>query len=339
MQPLRPRGRALLATLTALLLARPPPVTAAARPVQSASHLEAAGRLAGLGPAAGALGWEGPLGPWGPLGELGPLGDHPWNPGRFLASLGDFSPMAARLSALGGPLSGEGPLGPSGPVGDVAYGSLLRSPRPATRALAAGGALVVLGPAGPLGALGPLGPLGPVGAHGFSPDPGGTYRDPGGAPVATVELVEPFSSRGQGHPFELVELVTEDAPQPLDTSFVLQGRVTPEAPDTVRVRSRSRQPVTILVLPLRSYRPFLGGAPTTPWGAAARLLRDVDLEVRGAGGRLLATSDSLELVDWVHLEARAGEVLEVTVRAKPRAQGLERPYRLVVVGATDRLPR
>lgn len=316
---LRPRSRPALAALLALAAG----AALAAAPDQglTARDLEADRRFVA---ASAALGWEGPLGPWGPLGELGPIGSNAWNPSRVMARLGGWSRLAGVLTTTGGPLSEDGPLGPGGPLAPAALAGL-RS-HPTLRELEPEGALSVLGPTGPLGALGPLGPLGPMGAHGFAPDPDGRYLASDGARMSEVPVP------GRGDPLELVEHLREaSAPETLDTSFLLEGSVSPEAPDGFRLRSSQDQLVTVLVLPLRSHRPFMGGLPDLPVAGFTRPLFDVDLEVVRGGAGPDRVSDSSELVDWIRFRALAGQTFEVRVRAKDR--GGRRPYRLVVVGS------
>ncbi len=315
---LRPRPLAVPA-----LLALAVSWASAASPEAPASAVLAADDP-GLAGARAALGWEGPLGPWGPLGELGPIGRNVWNPSRVMAGLGPWSSLADRLTSLGGPLSEDGPLGPRGPLAPASLESL--ATHPVLRTMAPGGPLSVLGPTGPLGALGPLGPLGPMGGHGFAPDAAGNYRAADGTAVHQVRVA------GRRRPMELVESYREGSqPDLLDTSFLLQGEVSPGADDVFRLRSACRQQVTLVALPLRSYRPFLGGLPDPPLTDGLRVLFDVDLSVTRTGDHPTVASDSTAAVDWIRFRAEPGETFEVRVSAKERGRG--RPYRLVAVGS------
>lgn len=268
---------------------------------------------------ASCLGDAGPLGAYGPLGTLGPMG----TPGSFDASrwidlLGHWDGLARQLAQRGGPLSEAGPLGPNGPLG-ASYTQVMPKLSGFTAHLAAGGLWTALGPVGPLGALGPLGPLGPMGAHGFKADGYGRYTTKDGQVQRTVNV--PW--QGTQRRYELVERYPADSAALMtdnDTSCMIEGAIDKkDETDAFKLTSAEAQVVTFVVLPEKQ-------------------LDDFDLAIHDGLGRLVAKSDSRGLIDFVQLQARAGEKFEARVTRRAHAHVLRADYRLVVTGAGANLP-
>jgi len=268
---------------------------------------------------ASCLGGAGPLGAYGPLGTLGPIG----TPGAFDASrwmdlAGHWDGLAKQLTQRGGPLSAQGPLGPSGPLGDT-YTTVMPRISGFAAHLAAGGLWTALGPVGPLGALGPLGPLGPLGAHGFKRDGFGRYTTKDGQVQRSVEV--PW--HGAPRRYELVERYPADSAALMtdnDTSCMIEGAIdTRDEADAFKLASAEAQVVTFVLLPEKQ-------------------LDDFDLAIHDGQGKLVATSDSRGLIDFVQLQARAGERFEARVTRRSHAHVLRADYRLVVTGAGAHLP-
>jgi len=120
------------------------------------------------------------------LGYLGPFGENWWNVTPYIDSEGDWSELSLSLAEIGGPLSEFGPLFLTTEEGQelTHYDFTPES----AYLLAAGGALMTLGPSGPLGVMGLMGPLGPHGAHGYSRDKTGEYVNKNGKRVKSIRV-------------------------------------------------------------------------------------------------------------------------------------------------------
>ena len=287
-------------------------------------------KVPGLSPgdylsAESAMGYNGPLGPFGPLAGLGPIGDNSWNISYWINGIGDWSTWSESITKAGGPLSTEGPLGYHGPVAEVQYYGIDNPGRTLfetndfavhTRAM---GVWSVLGPIGPLGALGPLGPLGPVGAHGFSSDSNGQYLY-NGKVVRTITVS--FDQNGTKRTYGLVEKYTESFAKTMsdnDTSFMVLGKSSSFSDiDSYSFNSSENQVVTITLIPEKG-------------------LDDFDIAVFDGENKLVATSNTLNMVEFIQLEVPAGKKLKVKVKCAASYHSLSSTYRLIVTGSTKYL--
>ncbi len=322
-------------------------VSPAVRTTYPGDPLLAADYLKPMGP----LGHYGLIGPWGPLGVAGPIGNDVWYPSTWLTGT-CWDGWAGMFAWYGGPMSEWGPLGPDGPLSDEAYHQALPNLGDFSKQLQAGGVWGVLGPVGPLGALGPLGPLGPVGAHGYGRTYDGGYVTSGGAVRRTVDV--PYGSTTRR--YELYEFYRDQYARDLgygnDTSFMVdRDYLAPGSTAEYRFTSTSTQWVTITIVPMwmRYDLATLSGYVTTAAGAhlnypsgAARgnaLVDDFDLRLTDDTGRVLATSDSVELADTTQIQVTAGTRLNLRVSYYQRGSylGYHDGYRLFVTGSTPYL--
>jgi hypothetical protein len=295
----------------------------------------------------GPLGHYGLVGAWGPLGQAGPVGDAAWNPSAWISGTA-WDQWASMLGWYGGPMSSWGPLGPDGPLSEEAYHQQLPSLGDFSKQTQAGGVWTPLGPIGPLGALGPLGPLGPVGAHGYRADGDGQYVS-GSAVRRTYDAPYGQDTRR----FELYEMYDPDFARRLgprnDTSFGVEQRglgvgTVQDYPFT----SAADQFVTVLVVPLwmrydlasvaACVTAAAGDHLDRPAGCAggADLADRYTVELRDAGGRTVAVSDSSEQVNWLQVRVPAGSTLTARVGYAGRGGyvGAHGGYRLFVTGSS-----
>ncbi|WP_158812395.1 hypothetical protein [Streptomyces fulvoviolaceus] len=302
---------------------------------------------ASLHNADGPVGYFGPIGAWGPLSDLGPLG-------RDLPAAFNWSDYASWLTAWGGPMRDSGPLGSGGPL--AAYNRPIQwfPPQPGGPhnfapcgvQLKTGGTSAALGPLGPLGPVGPLGPLGPRGGHLCPAGADGSYLC--GAEEVPTRTYVAGGREGQDRPYSLFEKYTKAFAQSLndkvgdeanDTSFMVT--TTPQddetaggtdtytftSPETVRGVAQASQWLTVVVTPT-GMRPDQWATRTEP--ADYRLtLRDENT------GRVVATSDADDRVNWIQVRVPAGARLTAAVTLRD-SRGLAHPgYNLTVTGSTD----
>ena len=145
---------------------------------------------------------------------------------------------------------------------------------------------------GVAGALGPLGYTGQVGGHGLKKDADGAFVDAEGAVQRTVDVA--------GKKFELFEFYDKDYAQSLannDTSWMVRAKAEGGG-DEFGFSSNSDQVVTLMVSPENIKDAF-------------------QIEVLDAAGKVIAKSDSDNLVNWIQLPASAGDNLKVRVQQRP----------------------
>lgn len=241
-----------------------------------------------------ALGRDGPLGSHGALGRLGPVADEPWSPSFWMNKVGDWSEKSAQLADRGGPGSALGPLGEHGPLG----ASQKNLDAALLEELKAGGLFAPLGPLGPLGALGALGYLGLVGGHGYMRNDEGAFVDESGKVVHTANVID---TDGKKKSFELVELYPEKVAKAArihDASWAIKGALTKDdvQGDAFRFAAKKGQTITLTVVPERAGDTMA-----------------VELIQRG---KVIARSESDQLVNWVHFEAPRSGTFEVRVTKK-----------------------
>lgn len=253
---------------------------------------------------------SGPLGSHGPLSRLGPLGDEPWNPSRWMKSIGGWEKLSNELTALDGPGSSKGPLGDSGALQH--RGKLKNIAPGLSEQLDAGGVFTALGPFGPLGPLGPLGYLGPIGGHGFAQDDKGRFVNEDGVVRTTDVMVQ-----GKKRSFELVEMMSaSDAKaETQDTSWMVRGTVAAKGEsDAIQFSPRGDRLLTLCVVPEKSSDVF-----------------SIELF---SGGKSIAKSDSDTLMNFIQIPVEKAEKLEVRVTLKKQAPKALHPAALAIEAAT-----
>jgi hypothetical protein len=156
--------------------------------------------------------------------------------------------------------------------------------------------------------------------------------------------------------YELYELYRDEYAHALgygnDTSFLVErSYLAPGGSVDYRFTSTSTQWVTINIVPMwmRYDLPTLSGHVATaagnqldyPSGAArgSALVDDFDLQLTDDTGRVLATSDSVELADTIQVQVAAGSrlTLRVTYYQRGSYVGYHDGYRLFVTGSTPYL--
>lgn len=263
-----------------------------------------------LNPYNGVLTSYGPLGPNGPLQKYGPVGKNDWNPSQWISGKNAraWNKTSQQITENGGPLSNFGPLGIMNPAN---IGNDFFPFWSMNRYLREGSSASILGPLGPHGVYGANGPLGPVGAHGFKIDPiSGSYLNAG----KSVKEV----SAGSGKSYELVEHYSREqawalsSKNKLDSSFVLDGALPPGTNHDLKVNAQKETWISFLVIPERSSEKFA-------------------VELIDSQGKIVATSDSERMMNYVQIRVPAKTPLTVRVRGvSEKASG---NYRLHVVSA------
>ncbi len=247
-----------------------------------------------------ALKHSGPLGSRAPLGPDGPLGQKAWNPSYWMQLFGSWSGLSKDLAKVGGPGSELGPLGSYGPASKQSLELLLKSMGPMAAELNAGGLFTALGPLGPLGALGALGYLGKVGGHGFVQDKNGHFVDDAGGQQRTTSV----EYQGQKRSYELVELYSEAQADQLgnnDSSWMIRGTLAPgDKEDTFAFTSAKEQLITLTAVPENGKDIFT-------------------LELLDDQGKVIAESNSKDLVNWIQIGADEARNLQVRVRREETA--------------------
>lgn len=253
----------------------------------------------------------GVLGSRGPLGYLGPFGENWWNVTPYLYSEGDWSELALSLGEIGGPLSEFGPLYLASNEGqelihyDFSPGSAYL--------LAAGGALMTLGPSGPLGVMGIMGPLGPHGAHGYSRDDSGEYVNKNGKRVKSIRV----KLENKTQTFSLVEFYKPGQAlqkSDLDSSFVSQDSLKRNEVHSYKVKLTGKRWVTLTAISLFD-------------------LDAIKLKVKDMSGNTLYESNDDLRTNFINLKTSNATSVVVEVSVLTSLQIFEKPYRLMVIEA------
>lgn len=278
-------------------------------PIRTASELE--GALERELPAALAsgvkavFGHEGVLGSRGVLSAYGAIGRHLHNPTYWMNSFGSWRGFAEVLTAFGGPMSNFGALGDFGPRSEFAQRFLRPLLGQLGQDLAKGGRYAVLGDSGPLSAIAALGALGPNGGTGYVLDPSGNFKDAQGDVVRTTQV----RYQGQTQRHDLYELYTENKASRMtsnDGSWMVRGQLDHRDSDGDRFhfKVKAGQHLTVLATPERRGERYA-------------------VELLDKRGKLLARSDSTQLVNWTHLPFEKDTELSVRVRRLPDQQAFE----------------
>lgn len=255
---------------------------------------------------------EGPLGKNSPAGARGAVGDDPMNPSFWMRQFG-WSAIAEALTALGGPMSGLGSLGGRGPLTPEAIAAL-KYMGPLAEQLQPGGLFAAVGVVSAVGAGSGLGAAGVVGGHGFASNERGDFVDDDGKVVRHTDV----EYEGGTRRIQLTELYTEanlEGRASTDAAFMVRGTLPEgDAEDTFRFTSKHDQFVTLTVVPETNDAYFLD-------------LLDRD-------GRVIATSDLNDGINYIQLQTQAGEVLSARVRrGEPAESRLPHPAAMMIDAA------
>lgn len=245
---------------------------------------------------------EGALGSRGPLSSRGPIGNDKWNASEALRAAGDWRKTSQLMSAFGGPGSELGPLGGFGASAEWAK-SMLPLLGPIAAQLQAGKIFGVLGPDGPLGPEGPLGFLGRTGGHGFAQNERGEFVSARGVERSTA--VQYLGNKRDLGLVELYREVDHAKVKKQDASWIVDGRIEAGDPDgdSFKFRVKKGELLTLTVVPERIGDVFA-------------------LELFDRRGRLVASSDSDRLVNFIQAEAPVSG--ELTARVTVKSRGPER---------------
>ena len=253
----------------------------------------------------------GVVGARGPLGFLGPFGENWWNVTPWFDSIANWTELSEGLSEINGPLSELGPLYLTTDEGQelTHYDFTLDS----AHLLAAGGALMTLGPSGPLGVMGIMGPLGPHGAHGYTRGESGEYINQQGKPVRSIKV----KIKNKLKTFSLVEFYKPGKARKvtnLDSSFVAQDRLSRSGVHTYPVKLSSKRWVTITLLSLFD-------------------LDTLELSVKDLQGNVLFESNDSSRTNFINLKTSGSTQVLIEVKVGSSFQIFAKPYRLMVIEA------
>lgn len=278
-------------------------------PLRTASDLERAIEAelpAGLAAQLRAVfGHEGVLGSRGVLSPLGALGRHLHNPTFWMNAFGSWRGLAEALTSFKGPGSEAGSLGDFGPRSAFAQTFLKPLLGQLGVDLAKGGRYAVLGPDGPLGAVAGLGYLGPNGGTGYVLDPSGNFVDQNGE--VQRDTTVRYQGRAQVH--ALYELYTENKAAGMknnDASWMVRGQLDHQDSDGDRFHFtvKAGKHLTVLAVPERAGERY-------------------GVELLDKRGRVIARSDSDNLVNWAHLPFKKDTEVSVRILRRPDQRRFE----------------
>lgn len=254
---------------------------------------------------AAVFGHEGVLGSRGVLSPLGALGRHLHSPTFWMNAFGSWRGLAELMTTFKGPGSNAGSLGDFGPRSDWARTFIKPLFGQLGVDLAKGGRYAVLGPDGPLSAVAGLGHLGPNGGTGYVLDPSGNFVDKNGE--VQRDTTVRYQGRAQVH--ALYELYTENKAAGMknnDASWMVRGQLDHQDSDGDRFHFtvKAGQHVTALAVPERAGERY-------------------GLELLDKRGRVIARSDSDNLVNWAHLPFPKDTEVSVRILRRPDQKKFE----------------
>lgn len=243
----------------------------------------------------------------GPLGSLGPFGNNFWNATAAFHVVGNWEDFAKALKAMNGPLSKHGPV-----FLTTELGKAMMSFTGSAHLLAPGGVLHSVGNAGPLGPLGIAGMLGPNGAHGYTRNDKGDFVSKQRKIVKSIKI-ESHEGEKSFDLYELYRLEKFDLSKIQDTSFALRGVINKSEQVSLKVKSKVKQWVNVLVVNEYSLDAF-------------------HLKVEDESGNWVSSSENM-LSNFVSIKVERGTLLKITLTHAQTGHIYKKPFRLFVTGS------